>query len=214
MTGIDKSAPERIYGRKDAGAAFNAWFNDAITAGAEGSHTVLKALPATDIQAAYLRGIGLGSPAFCFQAKQVDYNPTRSAEGDLSAAVQALANAYGGNWCDQYTAGKVTHASAANGAAIDLGSVSTLFGMTAYLQVFSVATGTVVGRMEDSADNVTFAAIAGLTFTGLAARGAERLATGATATIRRYTRFASTGVFTNAVAFAAAERHTADAIVA
>ena len=212
VTGIDKSAMERIHAKRDAMAQYTAFFNDDDTVGAEGAHEVFKSLPTTDVINAYLHGIVLGNPVFCFVAKQLNYDPTRGNDGALTEQVQAQANAYGGNWCQQYTAGKVIHASATNGSSIDNGA-STDFGMTAYQQVFAVASGTMIGRMEDSDDNVSFGAITGLTFTGAAARAVQRLATAVDLTIERYTRFASTGTFTNALLFAAAERHVALGVV-
>jgi len=72
----------------------------------------------------------------------------------------------------------------------------------------SIDSGTVGGEIQDSADNVTFAAVSGLTFTALSAAGGERKQTTAlTTTMRRYLRFASTGTFTNAVLAAAVVKH-------
>lgn len=77
---------------------------------------------------------------------------------------------------------------------------ATSFGAQAYMQV-TAFTGTDVSvKIQDSADNVTFADVPGLTFTQItAAPAAERIATAPTATIRQYLRAVTvtTGGFTN-----------------
>ena len=40
----------------------------------------------------YTRGTTLGNPAACMVAKQINYDPTRAADGSLTIAVQAEAN--------------------------------------------------------------------------------------------------------------------------
>jgi hypothetical protein len=63
-------------------------------------------------------------------------------------------------------------------------------------------TGTsVTVKVQDSPDNVTFTDVTGLTFSAVAgaAKGAQYLSTGVTATLRRYVRAVSTGTFSNAV---------------
>jgi hypothetical protein len=60
-------------------------------------------------------------------------------------------------------------------------------------------TGTdITVTLEDSADDVTFAAVTGGAFAAKTGIGFERIQTGRTATIRRYTRIATTGTFTSA----------------
>ena len=59
VTGIDKSAHERIGGLRDGGIEFQAWFNDA----AAHAHPVLSALPLTDRIVTYCRGTTIGKPA-------------------------------------------------------------------------------------------------------------------------------------------------------
>jgi len=205
LTGINSSAHERVGLLRTGEIAFTSWFNDAALQ----EHAALSPLPLTDVIVSYLRGTTLGNPAACMTAKQVNYDPTRNQDGSLQFGVQALSSqsAVGLEWCEQLTAGKATHASATNGTSRDYGSVSTLFGASAYWHVFSLGSGTVDGEIQDSANNTDFVAVTGLAFTALTARGAERVATATGATIRRYVRFASTDTFTDAVLFAAFIRH-------
>lgn len=87
---------------------------------------------------------------------------------------------------------------------------STNFGLSAYLHLFDLASGTVDWEIQDSADNSSFAAVTGGGFTAVAdgaEPSAERIATSSTATIRRYVRIASTGTFTNALMWAGVIRH-------
>lgn len=205
LTGINSSAQERVGLLRSGEISFTSFWNDAALQ----EHPALKTLPTTDIVVSYLRGTTLGNPAACMVSKQINYDPNREASGALSVAVQALSTGsiVGLEWCEQLTAGKVTHASAANGSSRDYGAVSTLFGASAYWHVFSLASGTVDGAIQDSADNISFADITGLTFAALTARGAERVATATGATIRRYVRFASSDTFTTAVLWAGFIRH-------
>ena len=209
ITGLDKSAMERIGGILDAELAWTSWFNPS----AAQQHATLSPLPTTDIGVMYVTGLTIGSPAGCLVAKQMDYAPTRTADGGLTFKVQAMSNS-GINsaleWAEMLTAGKRTDTVATNGASLDYGAVSTLFGLTAWLHVFSVTGTSVTVTLQDSADNAAFANITGAAFTAVAPGGApqfQRLQTAAGATIRRYVRAITTGTFSNAVFAVAFTRH-------
>jgi len=206
VTGIDKSANERIGLLRDGGLGFVAFHNPV----ALGTHVKLAALPLADRLVTYLRGVGIGNDAANCVAKQINYDPTRGADGSLTFAVDVQADGFGLEWGLQYTAGMRTDTTATNGTAIDFGAASTLFGMQAYLQIASVVGTSVVVKLQDSADNITFADITGLTFTAVTPGGApssQRLQTLNTATIRRYVRVATTGTFTSAVFQVSAQRN-------
>ena len=79
VTGIDKSAEERIGGVRDGSIEFSAWFNPS--AGQE--HAALKLLPTADVLVTYLRGTGIGSPAASCVAKQVT-RPIRNQEAPVT----------------------------------------------------------------------------------------------------------------------------------
>jgi hypothetical protein len=184
VTGIDKSATERIGGLRNGTIEFSAWFNDA--AGAE--HPVLSALPTTDRLITYCRGTTLGSPAAGMVAKQINYDPSRGADGALSESVSAQSNGYGIEWGRLLTAGVRTDTEADEGASLDT-LASASFGGQAYLQVFSFAGTDVTVVIQDSANNTDWLDVAGFAFTEITAGpGVERIALGNTATLRRYVR--------------------------
>ena len=193
VTDITQSAYGRIGGQRDGGIDFTAWFDKAAAA----SHPTLAPLTVNDRIVTYFRSLGIGLPAASCVAKQVNYDGTRAQDGTYSHVVSAVSNGYGVEWGIQATPGKRTDAAATNGAGIDYGAVSTLFGLQAYLQVFAFTGTSVTVKLQDSADNATFADIAGATFVAATAAGAQRIAV--TGTVRRYVRVATTGVFSNAV---------------
>lgn len=196
VTGIDKLAPERILTLKDGAISFAAWHNPSTSQ----SHSVLSALPTTDVIVTYIHGSTLGNPAASMVGKQIDYDSNRGQDGSLAHAVQAMANGTPLEWGVMLTAGKQTIASAGNGTSVDLTTVSTAFGGAAYLHVTGITSGTATATVHDSADNVSFAAVTGLAFTAASAATSERVATATGATIRRYVRIVTTGTFSNLVA--------------
>jgi hypothetical protein len=195
VTGIDKSANERIGGLRNGTIEFSAWFNDAAGA----AHPVLSALPTTDRIITYCRGTTLGSPAAGMVAKQISYDPSRSADGALSESVSAQSNGFGLEWGRQLTAGARTDTGATNGTGIDT-TASLSFGGQAYLHVFAFTGTDVTIKIQDSADNVSFADVAGFGFTAVTAGPTtERIALSNTATLRRYLRVitSTTGGFSS-----------------
>lgn len=188
VTGIDKSAFERIGGQRDGSISWTAFFNTDIGR----AHPVLSALPTGDVVVTYCRGTTLGDPCASMVAKQLNYDGNRAASGEFTFKVDAEANGYGLEWGRQLTAGLRTDTTATNGTGIDT-TASASFGAQAYLQVTAFTGTDVTIKIQDSADNVTFADVAGLSFTAVtAAPTTQRLATGNTATIRRYVRAATT----------------------
>jgi hypothetical protein len=184
FTPIIKFAHVRGGGQRDGGIDFTVLFDPAVSH----SHPVLATLPRTDVVCAYLRGGVLGNPAACQVAKQVDYNPTRAADGMLSSTVSSVANGYGLEWGVQLTAGQRTDVAATTGTGVDF-AAATSFGFQAYLQVTAFTGTDATVKLQDSADNVTFADVSGGAFTQTtAAHTAQRIASANTATIRRYVR--------------------------
>ncbi len=194
VTGINKSAYERLGGRRDGVIDFTTYFNP--TAGQ--AHPVLSPLPTADVHVAYCRGTTLGNQAACMVAKQVNYDPTRGADGSLTFKVNALANGYGVEWGRQLTAGKRSDTAATNGTGVDF-TAQTAFGLQMYLQVFSF-TGTLAAiNIQTSSDNGATDAYANLAdgdFGVSSAPYVERAVTARDATIERYLRVATSGVFT------------------
>lgn len=195
VTSINRSAMERIGGLRDGRMEYTAFFNPSIGA----AHDVLSALPTTDVLLTYCRSTILGAPAAAMVAKQSNYDPSRGADGSFTIAVSALANGYGLEWGNQLTAGTKTDTGAANGTGVDL-AASTSFGLQAYLHVIAFTGTDVTVKIQDSADNASFADITGAAFTAITTGPqAQRIQTARNTSIRRYVRAitATTGGFTN-----------------
>jgi len=118
MTGIDKSAHERILGLRDGKIALSTYFNSA----AGGIHTVLKTLPRTDVIGSYFRGYGLGSPCASVVSVQSNYDPTRGVDGSLIFKADLLGDKYALDWGVQLTNGPRTDVAATNGTGVDGGN--------------------------------------------------------------------------------------------
>ncbi|MFK0140718.1 hypothetical protein [Streptomyces murinus] len=199
FTAINKSAMERKGGIRDGRIEYTAFFNH-VDAGT-GTHEVLSALPTSDQIVTYCRGTQLGSPAACLVSKQIGYDGTRGTDGTFTFAVSSQANRFGLEWGQQLTAGLRTDTAATQGASIDTTAAAS-FGAQAYLQVMAFTGTDATITIQDSADNSAFTDVTGLAFTQVtAAPTTQRIATGATATIRRYLRVVTTttGGFSNLV---------------
>lgn len=192
VTAIDKSAYERILSHLDGAIEFNAFFNDA----AAQEHVVLKAKSSgADRIVSYLHGAALGNMAAGLVAKQVNYDPTRGADGSLTEAIQCIGALYGLDHCDQLTAGKRTDTAATNGAAVDNWlAAATTRGLSAYLQVTAFTGTDVTVKLQDSADGSTdWQDVTGGGFTQITSAPAkERIVTSLTLTVRRYLRVVTT----------------------
>ncbi len=184
VTGINKSAFERVGLLRDGSMEFTAFFNPATAQ----AHPVLSALPTTDRACSYLHGQALGDPAASLVGKQIGYDPNRAQDGSLTLTSSALANGYGLEWGNTLTAGIRTDTAATNGTSLD-GGAATTFGAQAWLHVFAFTGTDVTVKIQDSANNSAFTDVTGLTFTQTTtAHTSERLATAAGATLRQYVR--------------------------
>ncbi len=205
VTGIDKSAFERIGGLRDGGIDWAVWMNLTTAAAATatdpaGAHEVLSSLPTTDRYVTYGRGQTAGNPAASCLAKQIGYDWSRAQSGELTGAVSAVSNGFGLDWGVLLTNGRRTDTTATSPATgLDLTTATTLFGWQAYLHVFSITGTSVTVTIQDSADNSAFTTLTGGAFTAATAKGAQRLQGGRTATVRRYVRVITTGTFSEAV---------------
>lgn len=189
VTGIDKSAFERIGGKRDGGFQFSAFFNDATGQ----AHPTLSALPTTDTVVTYFRGTTLGNPAASVNAKQVGYDGTRAEDGMFTFDVTAEANGYGLEWGRSLTAGVRTDTGATNGSSIDYGAGigQTTLGAQAYLQVFDFTGTDVTITVQDSTNDSVWANL--VAFTQVTSGPTfERVATSATETVDRYLRVITT----------------------
>lgn len=187
FTGIDKSAMERKGALLSGRFTMTTFFNSDLVTPA--THQKLSALPRTDVILTYGHTTQLGWPAASLVSKQINYDPTRGDDGSLTFGVSAESNGYGVEWGRQLTAGVRTDTAATNGTGIDT-TASASFGAQAYLQVGEFTGTDATVKIQDSADNVSFADVAGLAFaqiTGGAPYG-ERISVSNTTTIRRYVR--------------------------
>jgi hypothetical protein len=198
VTAIDKSAMERIGALRDGVIDFMSYW-DSVNA-----HPSLSALPRTDIGAMFAMSKVLGTQAACMVAKQLNYDPTRATGGALTAAVALDANGYGMEWCRTLTAGKRVDTAATNGASVDDGATNapSVFGAQFYLQVFAFTGTDVTVKIQDSADNTSFADLATAAFAQVTSTTpqTQRIAISNAATVRRYLRATTvtTGGFTSA----------------
>src|SRR4249919_1428558 len=195
-TAISSSAMERLQLLADGQVEFTTFFNDATSQ----EHDALKALPTTDTSVFYFRGTTLGNAAAAMTAKQINYDGNRAADGGFTFTVQAQGNSYGLEWGQMLTAGirTDTTATASSGAASVDTAASASFGIQAYLQVFSFSGTSCTVRIQDSADNSSFANISGLNaFTAATGRTFERIASTNTTTVRRYLAVTTSGTFSS-----------------
>lgn len=195
VTGIDKSAPERIGGQRTGGMEFTAWFNPAVGA----AHDRFGNLPTTDQIVTVSKSLTAGAAAVSCVGKQINYDPTRGTDGSLSEKITVESNGFGVEWgvvlayALQGSAGAVT--------SVDFGA-SSAFGLQAYLQVLLFTGTSVTVAIQESSDNAVgdpFANVTGGVFTAATAPGAQRIATSNALTVERYLRVNTTGTFSQAL---------------
>lgn len=187
-TDITMSAHARIPVARDGHMAFTVFMDPA------NAHPVLDALPRTDVlMTALLPSLAIGGAAACLNAKQVNYDPARSANGELLFKVQGEGNSFGLEWGVTLTAGLRTDTTATNGASLD-NAAATGWGAQAYLQVTAFAGTSVTVTVQQSADNATWITL-GSAFTAVSAAPATQRVTTAAAQLFTAT-LASPAVFT------------------
>lgn len=198
VPGLTVLGQERIYGLYDGALEFAAWFNDAT----DQEHEVLKAKGSgADRVIMYCHGAAIGNMAAGIVAKQVNYDWTRGTDGGLAAAVQCLGNGNGLDFGEQLTAGKQTDASAAASDGLDNGAASA-GGLAAYLEVFSIGSGSPTVKLQESSDDGgidLYADVTGGSFGVVTAETAERLVTTLTQAVEQYLKAVTTGTFTDLV---------------
>lgn len=207
VTGIDKSAFERLHLLRDGRIDWSSWFNP------DNAHAELSTLPVTDRIITYLRGRTLGNPAASMVAKQLNYDPNRNTDGSLTASLQARANGFGLEWGRQLTAGLEVFSGAGDGDGVDFTTVSTAFGLQAYAHVLSLTGTNVIVTLQDSADGAAFAAIgAGVAFPSATAVSSARIQTDRDETIRRHLRIVVSGTFSSATVLVVVKRNLAETV--
>ena len=193
VTGIDKSAIERLLAHGDGRLTFLSFFNDA----ADQAHDALKGLPTADVQVIWAFGPAIGDVACGLVAKQVDYPWSRNADGSFQAEIPTLANGVPLEWGVMLTPGKRTDSSATNGSSQN-NSAASSDGLAAYLQVFEFTGTSVTATIQESSDDggadaitakAAFAAVS-------AANQTERIT--ASGAVEQYLRVATSGTFSDA----------------
>lgn len=172
-------------------------------------HNALAGLPRTDTIASYFRGSTLGNPAACVNGKQVNYDPTRDATGNLTVKVEVQSNGFGLEWGRMITAGLRTDTTATTGSAFDQGGSGTTFGAQAYLQLVAFA-GTSVDVKINHATTSGGSYSTLIDFGSLSAVGAVRGT--AAGTVNEFLKVQTTGTFTYA-SFAVMFVQNASAVV-
>lgn len=197
VTSIQDAAQSKILGRKDGSLGFSSYWN--VAAGQ--AHPVLSALPTTDRIVSCFLGSTLGDAAASMTAKFIDYAQALGEDGSLIVTNSAEANGFGLEWSGgetgdgMLTTGKQSFVSGTvNGASINLGSASTLFGAAAYMHLFTMPSGTATFAIQDSADDLTFADVTGMVFTAATGPTSERVQGATGATVRQYVRLQGRGV--------------------
>jgi hypothetical protein len=199
VTGLRAGGFERLGGNRDGGFDFASWFNPYSPGVPAGMYL----LPSSDVIGSYFRGTAVGGEAAACTAKQLNWDGTRGTDGSMSFAASLQANGTGLEWGTQHTAGIQLDAAAAQSAGMDSGAAGLSFGAQMYVHVFSVTGTSVTIKLQDFTTDVpaSYTDVTGLTtiaVTPAMCPYAVRVATASNALVRRWTRVASTGTFTNA----------------
>lgn len=208
-TSIVDSAEARFGGERTGDMTIVSYWNPD----ANQAHAVYSPLPTTDVVCTYAHTTSIGGPSANILAKQVDYQGARGQDGSFLLTVPMTSNGYGMQWAFQATAGKRTDASATAAAAVSpldqLSASPGAFGGVMWVHLFSLGSGSVTIKLQESSDNSgdAYADVTGAT-TGAQASApyAARIALGSIA-VERYIKVVTTGTFTNAVLAVSFYRH-------
>jgi len=103
VTGLDKSAIERILLLEDGEIGFANYYNPV----SPGLHAILSDLPDTDALVSYFRGTLLGAVTASLLGKQINYGLSRGSDGSLVGAnIAVKGSGYGLEYGYSLTAGK------------------------------------------------------------------------------------------------------------
>jgi hypothetical protein len=197
VTGLDKSAPERLHGVRFGRIGWTSFFNDATGQ----AHEALSVLPDTDTAVTYMHRRVLGAPTFSMLAKKLQYNGDRAADGMFTFDVDAVANGFGLDMGHLLTAGVATSTGAESLTGFDDGAgAATAFGLQAFLHVTAFTGTSATITIEDAALLAgPYAAVPGAAFTAVTGATAERIETSRTETVDEFLRVTITGTYTNLV---------------
>ena len=198
VTTLDVSAKKRIIGIVDGEISVDAFFDAASSK----QHAVWTSnsgkQPTADQDVLVPMGAAVGDPCVGLVSKQGTYTTTRSPGSAISAnATYTTSNGAGLDFGTMLTAHDDTHSSAGSGTVVD-GGAATSNGGAGYLQVLSVASGSVtVNLQESTSSGGSYSNF--MTFSTVATAGAptsERLVM--SGNVARYLKVRTTGTFSNA----------------
>ena len=192
VTGISKSALERINGLSDASIEASIFFNDASSQ----AHLTLRGLPTTDVIVAWAMGTTVGDACAFLTAKQMNYDWSRGADGSLAGTVNSqLSSGTNLEYGNLLSAGLVTASSAASIASRDDGA-STSNGAAAFLMIADINSGSPTVKVQESSNNSSWSDLINFsTVADGAEPSAERLSM--SGSVARYLRITTTGTFSN-----------------
>jgi len=193
-TPLNTSAATRITGLADGTLSVNGYFDDSDDAPwAEDSGK----LPSSDAVVLVALSSDAGDPSVGMNAKEGEFNVSRSSGSAISIASSFSGNGMGGEFGEMLTAHDDTHSSAGSGTVVDSGASSSNGG-SGYLQLLSLDSGSVTVNLQESTSSggsysnfMTFSTVA-----AAAAPAAERLTM--EGTVQRYIKVTTTGTFSNA----------------
>jgi hypothetical protein len=198
VTDITQSGHSRLGGLRDGEIEVVSYFDNATV----GAHAAYSPMTRNDIICTYLRGQAIGNPALNQRSLQLNYDPSRGADGSLTEKVTCQADGYGQEWGIQLTAGARTDTAAANGASYNQGA-ATAFGMQAYLQAIALTGTDVTVTIQHSTNNSAWTTLAAFTQIISAnsnlPQSAQRISIANTTTVDQYIRVITTtsGGFTS-----------------
>jgi hypothetical protein len=209
VTSVCKSATERIAGKADINISYTGFFNDATSQLHLTNRALGAAAAAQDIL--YAVAGAIGDPAFMAACvRQVDYAPTRGADGSLTIAITAQgAGGFAPEWGIMLTAGLASQCCDAALASINNATsgegcspTSTCLGIAAHLHVASITGGSssftaIVQQSSDNGSSDAFGTKLSMTTVAQASAptSERKSASGAT---EQYLRVLTTGCWTNA----------------
>jgi len=201
VTGLDKSAVERILAKTSGEIGVTVAFNDATGQ----NHPAYKGLPTTDVIAMYCQSNVVGDAVAMLLSKQINFDWSRGADGSLIGSVQCLSNTAPLEWGTTVII-LTTVSSTGDSASQDNGGSSSA-GAAAVFQCTAFSGTDYTAILQDSSNNSTFETL--ISFTQITAvNKAERKTV--TGTVDRYTRVNHSGTFTSVDVIVAIRRGTSD----
>lgn len=210
VTGLPSPAPERLLTLRDGKLSFTGFWNTDTGQ----IFDTLSAMPTTDVLGSLLipagSGLAVGDVGCAINGKQLNFDLSRGTDGSLGVTSELDANGSALEWGQLLTAGKESRATGSvNGTALDAGASSS-FGCAAYLHVFSMPSGTMTAKLQDSPDNSSWSDLAGMAFTSVTGPGAQRIVAAHDATVNEYVRLVTAGTHGTAVVACLLVRYATD----